>query len=106
MVDLTPTAVTEVRRLLAKENKPEFGLRLAVRGGGCSGLSYHMEFNAKREKDHEFQFGDIHVYVDPKSYLYLKGISLDFEEGLQGKGFQFRNPNANKTCGCGESFSV
>ena len=106
MVTLTPTAKTEVRRLLEKENKPGFGLRMSVRGGGCSGLSYQLGFNAKREGDNEFDFDGVKVFIDPKSYLYLNGTQLDFVDGLEGRGFKFGNPNASKSCGCGESFSV
>jgi iron-sulfur cluster assembly protein len=82
-------------------------LRLLVKGGGCSGLSYDLEFDAAaREKDLVFEFEGLHVVVDPKSILYLNGITLDWSGGLNGKGFQFKNPNATHSCSCGESFSV
>lgn len=103
---LTQDAIAEVKRMVAKENKPEVGLRLGVKGGGCSGLSYFMNFDAKKEKDNEFEFEGLKVFVDPKSLLYLKGTTLDYADSLQDKGFKFINPQANKTCGCGESFSV
>jgi len=108
MIQVTPTAVKEVTRMLAGQDaKPEgTGLRLAVKGGGCSGLSYDMAFDAGRKGDHEFVFDGLKVYVDPKSYLYLDGITFDYSDGLKDKGFKFVNPNASKTCGCGESFSV
>ncbi len=106
MIQLTPSAVSEVRRLLTKETTPGAGLRLMVKGGGCSGLSYGLNFDAKKDGDQDFTFEDVHVFVDPKSYLYLKGITLDYVEALEGRGFKFINPNADKTCGCGESFSV
>ena len=106
MIQLTPAAAEEVKRLLSKQNKPDIGLRASVRGGGCSGLSYELSFGAKKEGDNEFEFGSVKVFVDPKSYLYLKGIAIDFEDGLESRGFKFINPNAQKTCGCGESFSV
>ncbi len=106
MVTLTPSAVLEIRRLLQKENKPGAGLRLMVKGGGCSGLSYGMNFDVKKEGDQDFTFEDVHVFIDPKSYLYLKGITFDYVDALEGRGFKFINPNADKTCGCGESFSV
>ena len=106
VIQLTQTATEEVKRLLSKENKPGIGLRVGVRGGGCSGLSYELGFGTKKEGDSEFAFGDIKVFVDPKSHLYLDGITVDFVDGLQGRGFKFVNPNAQKSCGCGESFSV
>ena len=105
-IQLTPEAIAELKRMKEKENKPEAGLRLGVKGGGCSGLSYFMNFDQKKEKDNEFEFEGLKVYVDPKSLLYLGGTTLDYMDSLQEKGFRFVNPNASKTCGCGESFSV
>lgn len=107
MVKVTDAAIAEVKRMLEKDGHPQgTGLRLLVKGGGCSGLSYDMAFDAAKEKDHTFEFGGLHVYVDPKSYLYLKGMTLDYADSLKDKGFKFINPNASKTCGCGESFTV
>ena len=106
MLNLTPEAIAEVRRMIQKESRPNIGLRVGVKGGGCSGLSYFLNFEQKKEKDQEFEFEGLKVYVDPKSSLYLKGTTLDYVDTLQEKGFRFINPNANKTCGCGESFSV
>ena len=105
-IKLTPVAVTEAKRKMAKENKKNIGLRMLVKGGGCSGLSYALNYDEKKTGDHVFEFEELEVYVDPKSFLYLDGTTLDFDDSLQGKGFQFVNPNADKTCGCGESFSV
>ncbi len=105
-VVLTPEAIEEVKRMLAKEQKAAPGLRLMVKGGGCSGLSYAMNFDQKKDGDNEFDFNGLKVFVDPKSLLYLNGTTLDYADSLQEKGFRFINPNANKTCGCGESFSV
>ena len=105
-ISLTQNAIAEVKRMVEKENKPDVGLRLGVKGGGCSGLSYFMNFDAKKDKDNEFDFEGLRVFVDPKSFLYLKGTTLDYADTLQDKGFKFINPQANKTCGCGESFSV
>src|SRR5689334_10152801 len=95
-VALTSEAVKEAKRMREKENRPEAGLRLGVKGGGCSGLSYFMSFDQKKERDQEFEFEGLKVYVDPKSLLYLKGTTLDFADTLQEKGFRFINPNANK----------
>jgi iron-sulfur cluster assembly protein len=107
MVTVTPQAVREVKRLLEKEGKTGQALRLMVKGGGCSGLSYDLEFDTQaRERDLVYEFEGLKVFVDPKSYLYLKGITLDFSGGLNGKGFQFKNPNATGSCSCGESFSI
>lgn len=109
IVDLTESAVKQVARLLSKEDgkSPEqYGLRLAIKGGGCSGLSYDLRFDQRQEKDLIQDFENIKVFVDPKSAIYLKGMTVDFDDGLMGKGFVFKNPNATNTCGCGESFSV
>ena len=105
-IELSDSAKIEVKRLLDKENKPELGLRLGVQGGGCSGLSYKLNFDKKREGDHTVDAGSFNVFVDPKSFLYLNCIMLDYVDGLQEKGFKFVNPNAKNSCGCGESFSV
>lgn len=106
MIQLTDAAKEEVKRLLSKQNKPGFGLKVGVRGGGCSGLSYQLGFSSKQEGDNEFVFDGVKVFVDQKSYLYLNGMTLDFSDNLEGRGFKFVNPNAQKSCGCGESFSV
>jgi len=106
IIALTENAQVEVRRLIAEQNKPGLGLRLGVKGGGCSGFSYKLEFDQKKEGDIVIPVTDFNVYLDRKSTIYLRGISLDFQTGLQGKGFVFNNPNATNTCGCGESFSV
>ena len=106
MITMTPGAVSEVKRLLAKENKPEFGLRIGVRSGGCSGFSYVLGFDAPKTEDKVQELEGIKVLMDTQSVPYLEGTQLDYQEGLQGKGFAFSNPNATKSCGCGESFSV
>ena len=106
-IQVTSEATEEVKRMIQKEASSEpLGLRLLVKGGGCSGLSYDMKFDVKHDNDNEFDFEGLKVFVDPKSYLYLKGTTLDYRDTLKDKGFQFINPNADKTCGCGESFSV
>lgn len=106
MVQLTPNAVGEARRLLSKQAKPGQGLRVGVQGGGCSGLSYKLDFGEERAGDLVQEIEGIKVFVDPKSDLYLGETILDFEDGLESRGFRFVNPNAKKSCGCGESFSV
>lgn len=105
-VKITPVAREEVKKLIDAENKPGIGLRLGVKGGGCSGLSYDLAFTTREEGDTVIDFDGYQVFMDPKSMIYLKGMQLDFQGGLQGKGFVFVNPNASSTCGCGESFSL
>ena len=105
LINITDSALNEVRRLLLSED-PDYGLRLGIKGGGCSGLSYVLELSEKDEKDTVLDYDGFQVYLDPKSTIYLSGITLDFQSGLQGKGFVFQNPMAANTCGCGESFSL
>lgn len=105
-IQMTQQAIVEVKRMIEKDKKQGMGLRVGVKGGGCSGLSYFLDFDQKKEKDCEFDFDGVKVFVDPKSDLYLNGTTLDYVDTLQEKGFRFVNPNASKTCGCGESFSV
>ena len=107
LVTLTERAQREIRSIFEREGRDAgSGLRLGVIGGGCSGLSYDMEFSEPRPDDKVIDFDGFKVLLDPKSTIYLKGVTLDFQDGLQGKGFVFGNPNATNTCGCGESFSV
>ena len=106
MITISQNAAEEVRRLFKKQGKPELGLRVGVQGGGCSGLSYKLGFDQHRQGDKIEDLGEVKVFVDPKSDLYLEGTTLDFVDGLEGRGFKFLNPQAKKTCGCGESFSV
>ena len=104
VISLTETAQAEVRRLLELERQQ--GLRLGIKGGGCSGLSYLLEFTDQREGDTVIEFEDFKVFLDRKSTIYLRGITLDHQRGLDGRGFVFHNPQAANTCGCGESFSL
>ncbi len=107
-IEVTPKALEKVRSAMAKENiSPESGgLRLGVQGGGCSGLSYNIRFDTKpRERDRVYEYDGVRIFVDPKSFIYLHGMVLDYEETLLKQGFIFRNPNASKSCGCGSSFS-
>jgi iron-sulfur cluster assembly protein len=108
-ITVTEKAVAKIRSAMAKENiAPEQGgLRLGVQGGGCSGLSYNIRFDTQpRERDRIFQFEDVRVFVDPKSFIYLHGMVLDYQETLMQQGFVFVNPNSQKSCGCGTSFSA
>ena len=106
MIVLTDTATSKVAELLVAEDQPELSLRVAVRPGGCSGLSYEMFFDSEKAADDiELTYGDVRVVVDPASAQYLDGASLDYKDALQGGGFTINNPNAQRTCGCGQSFS-
>jgi iron-sulfur cluster assembly protein len=106
MIELTSTAVEEVHRLLNQEDKEGWGLRVGVVGGGCSGLSYTMAFDeAPNDKDQVMEVEGIQVFIDPKSYLFLNGMTLDFSKELLTGGFKFINPNATRSCSCGTSFS-
>jgi len=107
MIKVTDNAKKQAVRLMEDENKEGCFIRVGVQGGGCSGLMYQLTFdNEMKEDDKEFFDNNIKVVVDKKSFLYLIGTTLDFSGGLNGKGFVFQNPNADRTCGCGESFSV
>lgn len=107
MITVTEQAKKQALRLMEDEGKDGFFIRVGVNGGGCSGLMYQLTFdNTETENDRSFEDNGVKVVVDKKSYLYLIGTTLDFSGGLNGKGFIFSNPNAERTCGCGESFSV
>jgi len=107
MITLTENAANEVRRLMEAQKLADVNLRMGVKGGGCSGLSYTLNFEAEtREQDQVFEVHGVKVIVDSKSLLYLEGTTLDFVNGLEGTGFKFINPNASKSCGCGSSFSA
>lgn len=107
-VAITERAVAEVRRIIADQSLPvATALRVGVKGGGCSGFSYTLGFDdSVNEVDQINEVDGVRVICDPKSFLYLNGTQVDFEESLMGRGFKFTNPNASKSCGCGESFSV
>ncbi len=107
MIELTDRAAVEIKRLLGAQSNPDLVMRLGIKGGGCSGLSYTLNFDSEiREHDQVFDVDGIKVVVDRKSLLYLEDTTLDYTEGLAGRGFTFINPNATRTCGCGSSFSV
>jgi iron-sulfur cluster assembly protein len=105
-VTLTDAAAEEVKRLLEEEPNRGQGLRLGVSGGGCSGLVYKVVFDDPQEGDVVVPQEGFEVLLDRKSVIYLRGVVLDFQQGLSGRGFQFQNPNASNTCGCGESFAL
>jgi iron-sulfur cluster assembly protein/iron-sulfur cluster insertion protein len=106
MITLTDPATDKVKDLIAAEGVPDLALRVAVRPGGCSGFSYEMFFDSDVAGDDVvIEQGGVKVVVDPSSAMLLEGASLDYKDGLQGAGFSINNPNAQKTCGCGQSFS-
>lgn len=108
MITLSSSAVEEVRRLVTQENKPNLGLRVGVKGGGCSGFSYFLglEEVAPKQYDTVFEQDGLKIVVDAKSHLMLDGTTIEFKSGLMGGGFEFNNPLAKKSCGCGHSFSA
>ena len=109
MIYVSDKAKQKVSKLMEEAKIPanDYFLRVSVVGGGCSGLSYKMDFdNEKKPMDQEFDDNGIKVVTDLKSFLYLVNTTLDFSDGLNGKGFYFSNPNASRSCGCGESFAV
>ena len=107
MITVTESASKKVKLLIEESGFTTPYLRVAVKGGGCSGLAYDLSFDTDmKPSDILFEDKDVKVLVDNKSLLYLFGTELDFSDGLNGKGFEFKNPNASRTCGCGESFAV
>lgn len=108
MISITDKAKERIKELRNQEGlSNQSHIRVSVKGGGCSGLMYDLEFDDhQQENDQVFEDKGVKIFVDRKSILYLVGTTLDFSDGLNGKGFQFINPNASRTCGCGESFSI
>jgi len=107
VINVTPKAIQKIKQAFANQGVSEGVLRLGVLGGGCSGLSYQFKFDSKeRPTDKVFEFDGVKIVVDPKSLLYLHGMTLDYKESLIQSGFAFENPNAEKSCGCGTSFSA
>ncbi len=106
-IHLSPAAVKAVKGIIEKKNLGAAALRLGVEGGGCSGLTYQLNFDTEiTAHDNSYEFDGLRVIVDKKSAIYLAGVTLDFSEALVGGGFKFINPNAKQSCGCGESFST
>ena len=108
MITLSASAVEEVKRLIEKEQKQNIALRVGVKGGGCSGFSYHISLDEATPKQYDtlLEQGGIKILVDAKSHLYLDGTTIDYKNGMMGGGFEFQNPLAKKSCGCGHSFDV
>src|SRR5271167_4182228 len=107
MIQLTENAVGKVTEILSMQDPKPAGLRIAVVGGGCSGFSYSMAFETQPSMlDKTYKFGDLQVFIDSASMLYLDGAEVDYVETLEGSGFKFNNPQVKSTCGCGSSFSV
>jgi len=105
LIHITPAAAAKIQELMAKEGDAEYGLRMAVMAGGCSGFQYQMGLEeAPTDKDQVFTSNGIKVFVDNKSALYLAGVQVDYKNGLMESGFSITNPNASATCGCGQSF--
>jgi iron-sulfur cluster assembly protein len=106
-VTLTETAVAEIKRLMNEESFDSAQqLRIGVKGGGCSGMTYVLGFDAKTEKDETFEINEIPCIMEKSHGIYLMGMQVDWQGGLNSRGFTFNNPNASKTCGCGTSFAV
>jgi len=106
-VQLSPRAHSEVAKILEAQEIPDgYGLRVGVRGGGCSGMSYILGFDKLREHDITFDAGGVVLYIDKRHGLYLLGTTIDYHDGLDARGFVFNNPNATQTCGCGSSFAA
>ena len=107
MIHLSEIALKEIKRLQSSRHKENTFFRLSVKPGGCADLFYILEFDPSlKDNDHQFQTQDLSIVVDPQSYPYLQELKLDFSEDLMGGGFRFHNPNALKTCSCGQSFCV
>ena len=106
-IKLTDSAVVQLRKIKEEQGIPEeFGLRVGVKGGGCSGFSYILGFDKKKDKDEEYLVSGLRVYMEKTHGLYLLGMEIDWYDGLNNRGFVFNNPNAKESCGCGSSFSA
>lgn len=105
MITLTPRAAQRVRTMHAELNAPTKRLRVFVESGGCSGFQYGMSFDEAKPDDQQLESEGVAMLIDPASLAYLSGSAIDFDDGLHGKGFEIKNPNAQSTCGCGKSFS-
>jgi iron-sulfur cluster assembly accessory protein len=106
VVKVTEAAAAKLKDLMAKDGVEGQGLRVRVKGGGCSGYEYQLAFDTPKEGDQVFEEGGVKVVVDPKSLLFLAGTEIDFQDGLTGTGFAIKNPNSKGSCGCGQSFQA
>ena len=106
MITMTDKAATKIRACMDESQEPVAGLRIRVIGGGCSGLQYKLDLDNERKGDKTFELDGARIFIDRKSYLYVNGTEVDYQDGLQSVGFQLGNPNVKRTCGCGESFVV
>ncbi len=104
-ITLTEKAASKIKEMMEREGKKDSALRVYIAGGGCSGFQYGMGFDDQKEGDQVYQQHGLKILLDPKSLLYLNGATVDYEESLTGMGFKINNPNATRTCGCGQSFS-
>ncbi len=106
-ISLTDGAVVQLKRLMTEKDVPEnYGLRVGVKGGGCSGFSYLLGFDERKEKDEVYEVNGITVFMEKAHGIYLLGMEIDWMEGLSNRGFTFKNPNATESCGCGTSFNA
>lgn len=106
-INITDTAIVQLQRIFEEQNIPDgYGLRIGVKGGGCSGFTYILGFDTKKEADQEFVIGGMDVYMEKSHGMYLMGMEVDWIDGLENRGFVFNNPNATESCGCGSSFSA
>lgn len=106
-INITETALVQLKRIMGEKEVPEnYGLRVGVKGGGCSGFSYVLGFDERKEKDEIYEIHGMRVLMEKSHGIYLLGMEIDWAEGLNNRGFTFSNPNANETCGCGTSFSA
>ena len=106
-ITLTEGAIYQLERIMKEQNVPDdYGLRIGVKGGGCSGFSYILGFDVKKDKDEEYNVAGLKVLMEKSHAIYLIGMEIDWMEGLNNRGFTFNNPNATDTCGCGTSFSA
>ncbi len=106
-ITLTETAIKQLKRIMDEQNVPEnYGLRVGVKGGGCSGFSYILGFDEQKDKDEVHEIEGMRVFMEKAHAIYLLGMEIDWVEGLNNRGFSFSNPNATDTCGCGTSFSA
>ncbi len=104
MITLTEKAATQIKKIMQENEAENMHLRMLIESGGCSGFQYGMGVDTPQAGDHQFETSGVRITIDPKSFPYLQGCTVDFDDGLNGRGFQVKNPNAKSSCGCGKSF--